>query len=431
MQARPISDYRRDGTTYSRESVSDTRRRTRFEIGDSLQPSLFYPQFKSLHWDNECNCSVRLFDTDYSRGILSVQPNAIEWRNGQRIARFYEHNPYAAEDGGFEFEVVLLSRPLTPRITFTLQSKEFDFFHQPALTAEEIARGDIRPEHVVNSYAVYHKTRSNNRVDGKHYRTGKAFHIFRSKSTDTNGRWVWNTLTVDPVGGFIHVDIPLDFWTTATYPVTVDPNLGYETAGASVTSHSTSRGVCGHTPAASENGTVTSISVYGLSTVGTCNYVMCLYNDNVTSGTRLDYSAQDGRSGAAAWRTNNAVVGFSLVSGTKYYVGHYHNASSAPGNMETNYDTGATADGLIYSSAYSSPPPDPATVDSSTTSKYSAYLTYTAAGGCPKSLLTLGVGCEEQNIILPSRTIFLPIIGLEWLRRRKNQASGSLSRRKS
>lgn len=426
VQTRPISDYRRDGTTYSRESVSDTRRRTRFEIGDSLQPSLFYPQFKSLHWDNECNCSVRLFDADYSTGVLSVRPDVIEWRNGQRIARFYEHNPYAAEDGGFEFEVVLLSRPLTPRITFTLQSKEFDFFHQPALTTDEIARGDIRPEHAVNSYAVYHKARSNNRIGGKHYRAGKAFHLFRSKSTDANGRSVWNTLTVDPIGGFVHIDIPLDFFATAVYPVTIDPTFGYTTIGASTSAAAAPFGTK-FTP--SEAGTVTTMHSYAKAAGADVALAHGIYSD--VAGVPTSKLAEDSGnvtiSGTTpAWYVTNVSYTFTavalwLASWTQTTSGTIYYDTGGGANQENLENSGPTFETW------------PATW---TPGGYNAviisiYATYTAAGGCPKSLLTLGVGCEEQNIILPSRTIFLPIIGLEWLRRRKNQASGSLSRRKS
>ena len=36
--------------------------RLKVEVGDSKQPSTFYPQAKLCRWDNEVNLSVRLVD---------------------------------------------------------------------------------------------------------------------------------------------------------------------------------------------------------------------------------------------------------------------------------------------------------------------------------------------------------------------------------
>lgn len=39
----------------STDIQTDRARRIVVEVGDSKQPGLFYPQFKTMHWNNECN----------------------------------------------------------------------------------------------------------------------------------------------------------------------------------------------------------------------------------------------------------------------------------------------------------------------------------------------------------------------------------------
>lgn len=394
--------YTKIGTTYTKTQISDVARPAIIEIGDSQKPSLFYPQVKTLHWNNECNISMRLQDADYASGVLTEKGTMLEWARADRIVRFYPQLT-TDEDGGFEFEVQLNQKPVTNVLTFTLQTKGFKFFYQPPLnqgvplpdwvtvtTTEALdAKGvrlAYRPLNVVGSWAAYHATNTDNRAGGKAYRAGKAFHLYRPTAKDSLGVSVWCDVNIDTKAGLLTITIPQPFLDRAVYPVVVDPTLGYTTAGASTVSDASDRGKCGLTPAASA-GTTTNISVYGRSTSGTCKYCMVIYDNNTTTGTRLDYSAEGGRSGAAAWITDASVASFTLVAGTKYYVGHYHHASTAPGSMETNYDTGAVGDGLSYNTAYSSPPPASAAVESNTSNLYSAYITYTAPSGAIQAKL--------------------------------------------
>lgn len=361
---------------------ADSKRAIDVEIGDTKSTD-FFPQLKSLFWNNECNFSVRLAGADPAKATVAQKGQVIEWKQDERTARFYQKQS-DDENGAFEFEVELASQPASNILEFSLQTKGFSFFYQPPLTAQDVEQGFSRPENVIGSYAVFHSQKMGNRAGAQEYRSGKAFHIYRPFVVDAMGGQTWCELKIDAQAGKLLIIIPQDWLDVAVYPVIVDPTLGYTTIGGSVASNSVSRGKCGLTGAAVENGTATQISVYGRSTSGTCNYCGVIYDNNTLLGTRQDYTAQAGRSGAAAWVTDAVIVGLSLVSGTKYYVGHYHNASAAPGNMETNYDTGGTADGLEYNSGYSSPPPIAATVGSSETNLYSAYITYSAAGGATR-----------------------------------------------
>ena len=177
--------------TVKKVKVSNPARKIEFEIGDSKSDD-FFPQYKLIHWDNETNFSARLVTKD---GAVTEHDGKLAYDDGEKIARFYEKDT-GDEDGGFEFDVVLNSKPESNVLTWTIQHKELDFFYQPALTEEEIAEGAFRPENVVGSYAVYHKTQKNNKVGGKEYRTGKAFHIYRPYAEDAEGTRAWCDLNI-------------------------------------------------------------------------------------------------------------------------------------------------------------------------------------------------------------------------------------------
>ena len=87
------------------------------------------------------------------------------------------------EDGGFEIEIVLDEAPDTDVFDFAVEGAD-DFFYKPAISGEEIAEGAIRPENVVGSYAVYHKTQGNHRIGETSYATGKTVHFYRPKAID-------------------------------------------------------------------------------------------------------------------------------------------------------------------------------------------------------------------------------------------------------
>jgi uncharacterized phage protein (TIGR02218 family) len=162
----------------------------------------------------------------------------IGWRGDVELNISYdgEHKFDAAQkDDGYEFDLTLGERPRTNRFEFAIASRNLNFYRQPALTEEEIARGDERSDRVVGSYAVYHSTRRDNwrHADGReeNYFCGKFCHIYRPQALDTDGLSVWCALDIE--GGALVVTVPQDFLDGAKYPVRIDPDFGYGTAGAS------------------------------------------------------------------------------------------------------------------------------------------------------------------------------------------------------
>jgi len=230
------------------------------EVGDIKQED-FYPQVKIKRWDNECNFSARLVNEDIDVGVGAIEElNKIVWEKEKVKACFYTLNSTEVgnKKGGFEFEVILKEKPISNVVRFSVQSKELNFYYQPEISdkkAQEsldeyatiIAQGKpsnvsseiwqralddapttlleakrkIRPENVVNSYAVYHTNKKGDytQLGGKNYRAGKAFHVYRPKITDADGNWIWGELQIDPEQGILSVTIDRPWLNKAVYPV--------------------------------------------------------------------------------------------------------------------------------------------------------------------------------------------------------------------
>src|SRR3990167_2244706 len=122
-------------------------------------------------------------------GGVSGNNETIEYKDAKEEFHAYPLEPKEGmEDGGFEIEVILKEKPDTNVFDFTIDGAEnLDFFYQSALTQAEIDEGASRPENVVGSYAMYHKTKANHRVGSINYAVGKFAHIYRPKAIDANG----------------------------------------------------------------------------------------------------------------------------------------------------------------------------------------------------------------------------------------------------
>ena len=156
-----------------------------------------------------------------------IEDKKVKWKTSKK-----EIHAYLLDLENFELEIVLNEAPASNQFDFLLTGWEnFNFFYQPPLTQEEIDIGRERPENVVGSYAVYHKTKRNHVIGMTNYETGKAFHIYRPKAVDADGNETWAELSFKD--GVLSVIVPQAFLDTAVYPVKIDPTFGYTTAGAS------------------------------------------------------------------------------------------------------------------------------------------------------------------------------------------------------
>lgn len=265
-----LESFQKENDTLVRAVKDVAEERIEIEIGDSKQPD-FKPQFKIKKWDNEVNFSMRAEEDPTA--TIEIEEGVVKYKAKDYEVHQYEL-PEAGEDGGFEFEWVLPKKPASNVLSATIQTKELNFFYQPALTAEEIEQGASRPDNIIGSYAVYHKSKRDNTVGGKHYKTGKAFHIYRPKAIDANGVEEWCELNIDEQAGVLTVTVSEDFLQKASYPVVVDPTFGYTTAGASnfgynfVSPAGTTWAALGLAVSFTEASLVSSLSAYALQRTG-------------------------------------------------------------------------------------------------------------------------------------------------------------------
>jgi hypothetical protein len=402
----------------TKQKIDSPARRIEIELGDTKQPDVFYPQFKTKHWDNECNFSLRLNDADHAGGTVRTNQNKVEWERAGRIARMYEVD--GAEDGGFEFEVELAEKPATNILEFTIQSKEFDFFYQPELTQDEIDRHAVRPENVVGSYAVYHKSKKGNYNGGKEYRAGKAFHIFRPHAIDANGVKEWCDLNIDESTALLKITIPQKFLDEAKYPIIVDPTIGYTTAPASYAEHGVScRISTDYSPAS--NGNVVSISIYFGAATTSAIWRPVLYTGTPGGGYAL---VTYGGTASAATGTFavKAVTGAAVATGSVYGQGIWFSNT-----QDLAYDAG-THTLRRQSPAWNetAAPPNPfAQVSTIANAEYGMYATYNASGTptgttytqeCTATLTLVDSVFKSESRIL-SEALVLSAVGVKAIQR--------------
>lgn len=359
-------------TTRFIDVKTDIRDRISVEVGDSKEAA-FMPQTKVMRWDNEVNLSVRLVH-DETRVTVEEVDGLVKWRGERREAHFYElPTSELLPEGGTEVEILLLERPPTNVVRFTLNTKGLAFYEQPALTQAEIDEGVTRPPHVVGSYAVYADTQKTNYTDGKLYRTGKVGHIYRPWIVDANGRGGWGNLNIDTVRGLLTVRIPQAFLDSAAYPVRHAAGLtfGYTTAPATATHAIVNRAYTAKgTPASA--GEVSKITCY-IGGAEAANFKGILW-----LGSDLSvFAASSGVStpGAKAWTDATLVTSITAVD---YHIGLITDTSVTGG---ASYDTGSAGSGILdTSNPYAAPE---TLVAAANNRMHGAYATYTGSGQIP------------------------------------------------
>jgi hypothetical protein len=362
------------------------------EVGDIMVANAFEPQVKLKRWGNEANFSVRLSDTTPGQADVTVDKEKVVWAKGDREAHFYAQG-WGVDNGAFEFEVVLLSKPSSNVIAFTFQSKELEFWFQPPLTQEELDAGTIRPDNVVGSYAVYHTSRGNthpNQADAERYKAGKAFHIYRPKLIDALGDEIWADLDIDVQAGMMTVTVDQAWLDSATYPVILDPNFGYETIGGTAPGLTENDLYGLNATAPSDAATADSITFYSVADTldGNAKGVLVLHSTLaiVTNGV----GGATAESNTASWNTSTFGTSPTLSPSTDYVIMWIHDGSGLSFNHRLYYDTGGGNQAHYdLTNSYSSPT-DP-TGATHQNRQYSIYCTYTAAAvGQPTQIRTQG-----------------------------------------
>lgn len=266
-------------TTVYLEPKDDPRDRLEVEIGDAKQPE-FLPRVKIKRWDNEVNASMGWLHSENQLSIEQTE-DLIAFRGSKTEAYFYElPDSEKSPEGAIESEIVLLEKPVTDKVIFSLNDKDVKYHHQPALTREEIERGCIRPEHVVDSYAIYAASEKINYQGGKLYQACKVGHLYRPRIEDAAKNWVWGGHEIKD--GKRIVTIPEQFLRDAVYPIrhAAGATFGFTSVGGS----SFELGNAGVNMASKANPGLTTdvdkITYYGKVTSGSTNFKGCIWKSS-------------------------------------------------------------------------------------------------------------------------------------------------------
>jgi len=151
--------------------------------------------------------------------FVSSRPDQYEIVCGDIKHVFYQTND------GLEYEIWFQTPP-KPEILLDLTvAGGLTFVKQPALSEEEIHQGCVRPDEIVDSYAVFC-----GKQNGP-YETGKVFHIKRPFLMDSKGKKIWCDQTIaDKVW---RIRLPEAELANLAYPICLGPEIGYSTQGAS------------------------------------------------------------------------------------------------------------------------------------------------------------------------------------------------------
>jgi hypothetical protein len=382
-----LADYTRNNNVYSKTVKADVRDKIDVEVGDAGKTE-FVPSVKLMRWDNEVNLSVRLID-DHTTATVTEKTDGIAYDNGNLLINFSDLAPSDDRpEGGFEFDITLKDKPSTNIISFSLNVKGLEFFYQRFLKNqdkdgsywEELSNGSIlrRPENVAGSYAVYYKDCPANFEDGKLYRAGKVFHIYRPLIRDSDGKTTWGVLNIDVNAGRLTVTIPQEFLDSATYPIINAAGLefGYHTNGASTNGNANQPQAEKATSTPASSGILTSLSIYAVKTSGSPTFCPALYSNSSGPSARLAYLDSGGTAlGASiAWVTTNLSYA-SIVAGTQYWLGNKSGVNGA--TYDTGCDDGSTGDHRYKASegGYA----DPFGTNTSESLKCSEYATYSVS----------------------------------------------------
>jgi len=310
------------------------------EIGNNKEALDFKPHIKLNRWDGECFIKVGLPTTEKPAPV--IEGDKVKWVEQDREVDFYPLEPRIeiakdkdgkdvefkqCELGGFEFEVILKKKPTTNKIVLDIETQGLKFYPQ----SHEIPEDSIAPENVKGSIAVYHATCGNmhkGKATAEKYKTGKAFHIYRPKITDAEGKWVWGELSLDEQAGTLTTTIPQEFLDSAVYPVSIDPNFGNESTGGLLASWPADW-IYGLRATGGDNRAL-SISVWShLATQINCKCALYLDSDNGLVGETEAKSS----TAATTWETF-AFVSPPSISAVDYYISFWGDQT-----LWTRYDS--------------------------------------------------------------------------------------------
>ena len=300
-------------------------------------------------------------------------------------------NLYKVGDDGLEFEIVLASIPTKNVWEFslaghdelrfhyqgTLEDEWYDYVRYQPGFAKDLADyldKTSRPDYIVGSYAVYHKTKKDYIVGRTDYGTGKLMHIHCPKAVDDLGREIKCSLNI--AGNLMSVTVPRRWLDSAVYPVTIDPYFGYNTIGGTPHNWYGYNMYAYSMMDATVGASLTAIECYCYGDGDVDPLYAALYDSDGTPDNRLQASPGSTNlpDGVAAWVSVAMADVITLSASTLYWLG----MTAQDGSWTIYHDnTGEHAARYDQSAPWL---PDPAS-DSGSYYEESVRGLYTAGGG--------------------------------------------------
>lgn len=341
---------------------------------DKIELSKAEPSVTFSKWNGEASMTVKYDDVN-ATGDRPLMSDQVEYKDEKQEVHMYPlQAKVGMEDGGFEVEVLLTEKPATNKFDFTIENaSNLVFYYQPPLDAQDIADGVTRPENVVGSYAVYY-AKKDYKIGEINYGTGKAFHIYRPRVVDYNGKWTWGELKYSE--GVLSVVVPQDFLDTATYPVLVDPTFGKTAIGASRNNLSANQLEVSHFTLSDANITMSKETCYVDKSSGSATGRASVWTDSGAKPLNMvENSASDvAYPASAAW--TDYTLSATIAATGEYWLG----TKSSATNGGDYFDAGA-ANSAYFTTGGTYPNPTNPWTDfaSSRTRVISCYVTYTTA----------------------------------------------------
>ncbi len=261
-------------------------------------PFRFVPNINCNKWSDEAWLNL-----NHKRTVVKSEEDVYDSSSNNITldVNGTQHRYYIDDSGNLEYEYILPIRPennsidfdltFAPGLTFHKQpslEEEYDTFPQSFQESlgskENYIANNHRPENVIHSYAVYF-----NKRNGK-YKTGKFCHIYRPLITDANGDTIWGELSFPD--NLLRISIDSAWLDQASYPIVVDPTLGYDTKGSLLGSGGGTHTWAVHDTSGGTAGTCDTIHVYAEQNGEGDGYVrLGLYSDDVGNNRPEDLQA--------------------------------------------------------------------------------------------------------------------------------------------
>lgn len=286
---------------------------------------------------------------------------------------------YFDENNRLKWDIHFQTKPKTNIFEWQIEAqKDVEFLYQTPLTIEERLEGIQRELDIDGSYAVYIKDKSGHykNSDGStriNYATGKLAHIPRPLCIDNNGDNQWADIEIKQISSGSHtlkITIPQNFLDECSYPLILDPTVGYTTVGGTYSNILQTFGIVNYNTTASESGIAETIKFFSKTQYS--GFKVSLY-DNFTSADRLLNSYTSSAIASLVWSSVDvSSEAFNIVESTDYYVAFKVDA----GGHGYYYDLGVTGNLRYTFETYAGDMPDPSAATAATTSKVSLYLEY-------------------------------------------------------